>query len=432
MDELEEIDIKHPSERRDSRRNDAKIEDHLEKGSEILVQVTKEPIGKKGPRVTGQISLPGRFLVFMPGLHRMGVSRKIEERSERIRLKELMSELKPKAGGLIVRTAGEGKGKNQFEMDLKYLARLWRRVDRKRARVDAPSLVHQEMGLATSLARDVFVEEVSRLVIDSKQGYKQVVSYLKSVAPELSSRVHYYDGSEPLFDVNGIEREIEKAMDRRIRLKRGGYIVIDHTEALVSIDVNTGRYTGRRDQEETILRTNLEAAREVARQLRLRDIGGIIVIDFIDMENDSNKKAVVEELRSRLRTDRSRTKTFRVSELGLVEMTRQRVRPSLLDYFSQNCPTCMGLGKVLSFESIYMRFERAVRRLANSKRERNWEIRMSPELAVYMLEEQGARLAQLEKAMRLRLDIRDDPRLRREEILFRSHRGDKVVEEIRA
>jgi len=432
MDELEEVDFHQSHERRGAHRNETKIEDHLKKGSEIIVQVTKEPIGKKGPRVTGQISLPGRFLVFMPGLQRIGVSRKIEDRNERGRLKSLMNELKPKEGGLIVRTVGEGKGKKQFEMDVKYLTRLWKRIERKSKRVAAPALLHHEMGLATSLARDVFVEDVTRMLIDSKKGYRQVKSYLRSVAPELSSRVHYYDGKEPLFDVHGIEKEIEKAMDRRIHLKRGGYITIDHTEALVAIDVNTGRYTGKRNQEETILKTNLEAAREVARQLRLRDIGGIIVIDFIDMENEANKRAVVEELRGCLRTDRSRTKTFRVSELGLVEMTRQRVRPSLLDYFSQNCPTCQGLGKVLSFHSIYMKFERALRRIAATKQGRVWEVRLSPEFAFYMLEEHSERLARLEKNLRLKLDIKDDPRLKREEILLRSLRRGKPVEEIRA
>ena len=410
---------------RRSRRVLPKIEDHLEKNQEILVQVTKESIGTKGPRVTQQLSLPGRFSVFMPGVEHVGVSRKIEDRSERSRLKGIISELKPENGGIIVRTAGEGKNERDFQSDVNYLSRLWERLAKKAEAVGAPALVHRELDLTTGLIRDLFTEDVDEVVLDDKDVHRDVLNYLKSISPELRQRVRLYRGREPIFDYFGIEAQIEKAFDRRVWLKRGGYIVIDHTEALVSIDINTGRFTGKKDQEETIFKTNMEAAREIARQLRLRDLGGIIVIDFIDMENEANRKAVIEELRGHLRRDRSRTKAFAVSELGLVEMTRQRERPSLLHYYSQDCSTCSGLGKVLSEESVLVRLERLLRRVVAKGGERTWIVRVSPEIALFILEANGARLSELEKRYRLQLELKDDPALGPEEIRLISARTRK-------
>ena len=410
---------------RRSRRVLPKIEDHLEKNQEILVQVTKESIGTKGPRVTQQLSLPGRFSVFMPGVEHVGVSRKIEDRSERSRLKGIISDLKPDAGGIIVRTAGEGKSEREFQSDVRYLSRLWDRVARKADGLPAPSLVHRELDLTTGLIRDLFTEDVDEVVIDDREVHRDVLNYLKAISPELRQRVRLYRGREPIFDYFGIETQIEKAFERRVWLKKGGYIVIDHTEALVSIDINTGRFTGKKDQEETIFKTNMEAAREIARQLRLRDLGGIIVIDFIDMENEANRKAVLEELRTHLRRDRSRTKAFAVSELGLVEMTRQRERPSLLHYYSKDCAMCSGLGKVLSHESVLVRLERLLRRIVAKGGERSWIVRVAPEIALFILEENGARLSELEKRYRLQLELKDDPALGPEEIRLLSARTRK-------
>jgi ribonuclease G len=399
------------------------IEQMLSKGDEILVQVTKEPIGTKGPRVTTQISLPGRYLVLMPEADIVGVSRKIEDRDERHRLKEEVAPLKPQGLGLIVRTAGEGMERRHFAADIKFLNRLWKSLRKRSEKARSPSLIHKDMEIITRLVRDIFTEDVTSVVVDSKKEFKEIMSYLRSFGPELRSRVHLYREDTPIFDAYEIEKETEKILNRIVPLKKGGFISIDHTEALVAIDVNTGRYRGARDQEETALKTNLNAAREIARQLRLRDLGGIIVIDFIDMELEENRQKVIDELRADLRRDRSRTKTLRVSEMGLVEMTRQRVRPSLGQLLSETCPICGGSGRTLSLESIEMRLERALRRLRGRSSEKHVELYLNPELAFQMLSESARRIIRLEKRFRMEIDVKDDPSLRREEFVARSLRN---------
>ncbi|MGD8395790.1 MAG: Rne/Rng family ribonuclease, partial [Candidatus Eiseniibacteriota bacterium] len=280
-----------------------RIEEHLKVGQEILVQVTKEPIGTKGPRITQQISLPGRYLVYMPFLEHLGISRRIADRDERVRLRDILQKIRPRQGGIIVRTVGEGRDARHFKADTAFLGKMWKDIQSRSKRLKAPALLHQEMALTTGMIRDLFTEEVDRLIIDSKREHKAILSYLRSYAPELRGRVELFEDEVPIFDKFGIEAEIEKTFERKIWLKRGGYIIIDHTEAMVCIDVNTGRYIGKTSQEETILRTNLSAAREVARQVRLRDIGGIIVTDFIDMEELANRRAVLDELRNHLKRD---------------------------------------------------------------------------------------------------------------------------------
>jgi ribonuclease G len=395
---------------------DIEIQDVLEKGQEMLVQIVKEAIGTKGPKVSGRISLPGRYLVLMPGMDHVGVSRKIGDREERYRLKRVLRELKPRNAGLICRTAAEGRGEKEFSQDVNFLVGMWKEIEDKSASMAAPALVHQEISLVTGLIRDLFTEDVDRVVIDSKEIYRQILNYLKSFAPDLKSRVKLFKGDGPIFDEYGIDAEIERAMQRKVWLKKGGYIVIDHTEALVSIDVNTGRFTGKKNQEETILKTNLEAAREIARQLRLRDMGGIIIIDFIDMEQESSKKQVYDAFRQGLRGDRARTKVYPISDLGIVEMTRQRERPSLYHYFTQDCPTCEGSGKILSLNSTAMALERCLQRIHARAGEKQVQIRVHPVAATFLLDDRAARLAELERNWKMRLDIREDPRLRRDEL----------------
>ena len=390
-----------------------KIEDVLKKGQEVLVQITKESIGTKGPRVTAQISLPGRFCVLMPGVDHVGVSRRIEERAERQRIKAIITDQRPEGVGLIARTAGEGKADADFAADIKHLHKLWLKIERKAASVRAPSLVHRELEMTASLIRDLFTEDVEEVYIDDKEAHGEIQAYLKAVSPELRDRVILYKGREPIFDAFAIEPQIEKTFERKVWFKKGGYICIDHTEALVSIDVNTGRFTGKKSQEETIFRTNMEAAKEVPRQLRLRDIGGIIVVDFIDMESEANKKSVLEELRKELRKDRARTKAFAVSELGLIEMTRQRERSSLLHYYTEDCPHCDGLGKVPSPETMLVKLERAMRRVAVMGSEKKITVRVAPEVALFFVEQEGRRFAELEKRFRLRVELKDDPQLKR-------------------
>ncbi|MGI9181299.1 MAG: Rne/Rng family ribonuclease [Longimicrobiaceae bacterium] len=386
------------------------IQDLVRKGEELLVQVSKEPIGTKGPRVTAQISLPGRFLVYMPGSDHVGVSRKIEDREERARLRALAQEILPKgAGGIIVRTVGEELTRETFERELKSLLATWKQIKARSARSRAPAAIHREAKLTKGIIRDLFSVKVDSLTIDNRAVYNEVRQYLESVDPSLLERVHLHDDPRPLFDLFEIEGEIQEAFRRKVGLPSGGYIIIEPTEALVSIDVNTGRYTGKRDPEKTVLKTNIDAAREIARQLRLRDVGGIIVCDFIDMESKQNRERVLQELRTHLSRDRARTKAFQVSELGLIEMTRQRVRPSL--YFSQtaSCPCCAGSGRIFTPETVVRRIERAVRRVSVEGKEKTLVVRVHPEVALYILEEEGGLLRRLEKETGLQLNLRDDP-----------------------
>jgi ribonuclease G len=435
MSELEDMsDLDGNGDRRRRRAPVPKIEDCLKKGQEILVQVTKESIGTKGPRVTQQVSLPGRFCVLMPGVEHVGVSRRIEDRAERQRIKAIISDQRPQGVGVIARTVGEGKGDVEFAADVKQLTRLWQKIERKSKAARAPSLVHAELEMTAGLIRDLFTEDIEEVIVDDKQAFKEIQDYLKSVSPELHDRVKHYQGREPIFDAYGIEPEIEKTFERKVWLKKGGYICIDHAEALVAIDVNTGRFTGKKNQEETIFRTNLEAAREIPRQLRLRDIGGIIVIDFIDMEIEANRRALFDELRKHLRQDRARTKAFAVSELGLVEMTRQRERSSLLHYYTQDCPTCGGLGKVPSFETMLVRLERVMRRVSASGGHRRITVKVAPDVALHLVEQEARRFGELERRFKLVVDLKDDPQLKQGEMqVFSAKKQDitkKVVEAV--
>lgn len=392
------------------------IQDQVKKGDRLLVQVTKEPIGTKGPRVTTQISLPGRFLVFMPFSNHIGVSRKIEEREERARLRALAKEIVPEnEGGVIIRTVGEELTREVFEREFKTLHGTWKKIQRRAKGARPPALIHREAKLTSGIIRDLFTEKVDALVIDSKEVYNEVKQYLMGVDPELMNRVHLYAEPRPLFDKYGIEEAIHEAFQRRVDLPSGGYIIIEPTEALVSIDVNTGRYTGKKDPEQTILKTNLDAARQIARQLRLRDVGGIIVCDFIDMESRANQDRVMQELRTYLNRDRARTRAFQISELGLVEMTRQRVRPSLYHTLTEPCSHCGGSGRVFTPETVVRRIERAIRRAGTEGAEKEILIRVHPQVALHILEDEPTFLRRMEKTWRVALDIRDDPLMRQDE-----------------
>jgi ribonuclease G len=403
--------------RRNKRRADAPaIQDVLKKGQDIIVQVTKEAISTKGPRVTAQVSLAGRFLVYMPHASRVGVSRKIGERAERQRLRELVEGVLPeKSGGVIVRTVGEDVTKETFERELQTLISTWKRIKRKTTFVRAPSLLHRETSLTRGIVRDIFSTKVENVQVDSKQVFNEICEYLKGVAPELAERVKLYEGNVSLFDKAKIETEIRDLFKRRCDLPSGGYLIVEPTEALVSIDVNSGRFTGKKDPEKTILKINLEAAREVARQLRLRDVGGIIVCDFIDMETKGNRDRVLQELRTHLGRDRARTRAFAVSDLGLIEMTRQRVRQSHLQSMTEPCPTCHGTGRVFTPETIVRRIERAVKRMAVEGKRESLLVKLHPEVALHLLEEEKDFLKKLEKVAGFPLELRDDPMLRPDE-----------------
>jgi ribonuclease G len=392
------------------------IQDVLKRGKEIIVQVSKEPISTKGPRVTAQVSLAGRFLVFMPFASRVGISRKIGDRAERARLREQMKGVLPdKSGGVIVRTVGEDVTKETFQRDLDSLIGTWKKIKRKTHFVRAPSLIHRETSLARGLMRDVFSTKVEKLTVDSKQMYNEIIEYLNGVAPELIERVYLYEDKTPLFDKANIEQELRDLFKRRCDLPSGGYLIIEPTEALVSVDVNSGRYTGKKDPEKTILKTNVEAARELARQIRLRDMGGIIVADFIDMETKANRDRVLQELRTHLSRDRARTKAFQVSELGLIEMTRQRVRQSHLQSMTDACPTCHGTGRVFTAETVTRRIERSIRRAALEGKKDPLVVRVHPDVALYVLENEKDLIKKLESASSFSLELRDDPLMKPDE-----------------
>jgi ribonuclease G len=334
-----------------------KITQMLKPGQEVMVQVSKDPMGSKGARLTGQLSLAGRYLVYVPGGSGVGVSRRLPP-DERDRLRELCKSLTAKNAGLIVRTVAEGKNVDELKNDLRFLSRLWSRLKAKADKVKAPGLVYQEADVSLQVSRDLYNESFSQVLVDDPKRLKELVGYLEKVAPELATRVKPYEGEQALFRAHGIEEQIARALERRVPLPSGGNLVIDHTEALTVIDVNTGRFTGGKGLEDTITRNNLEAAREVVRQLRLRDIGGIIIIDFIDMEYARNREAVLAKLQAELETDRTKTYVVEISPLGLVEMTRQNITDGARGILTQTCPACEGKARILSPETMAITIER--------------------------------------------------------------------------
>jgi ribonuclease G len=415
-DDESDDDEEQESSPRGRRAKAPQIQDVLKRGQEIIVQVSKEPISTKGPRVTAQVSLAGRFVVYMPFASRVGVSRKIGERAERQRLREqVQAVLPPDSGGVIVRTVGEDVTQETFKREITTLIQQWKKIKRKSHFQHAPALVHRETSLTRGLIRDLFSTKIDMLQVDSKQVYNEINEYLKGIAPELTERVKLYEDTVPIFDKADIEPEIRDLFKRRCDLPSGGYLIIEQTEALVSVDVNSGRYTGKKDPEKTIFKTNTEAARELARQLRLRDIGGIIVCDFIDMETKANRDKVLQELRTNLSRDRARTKAFAVSELGLIEMTRQRVRASHYQNMTEFCTVCSGTGRVFTPESTMRRFERSVRRMASDGKKDSLIVKVHPEVALYVLEHEHDLIHKLEKSVGFSLDVRDDPLLKPDE-----------------
>src|SRR5262245_17663058 len=362
------------------------IEGLLSRGQDVLVQVSKESLGTKGARVTSFVSLPGRSIVYMPQARHVGVSRRIHDEAERERPRNIVKALPPPPGGFIVRTVAEGKGEEDLVADIQFLGRLWGQIQDRFETARAPSVLHEEMDLTFRVVRDLFSPEVDEFVVDDQGAYEKCLQFASSLVPQLAPRVRRWGKDGPIFEVTGIEKEIDKALRRRVWLKSGGYIVIDHTEALVAIDVNTGKYVGKRDFEETVLKINLEAVTEVVRQIRLRDLGGIIIIDFIDMERPDHREQVCKALMKALADDNARTHVLDISNLGLVEMTRKRVRQSLRSLFCQPCPTCKGSGVVRSDATLAAEIFRKVQAMAREADGNGHEIaiRVHPEMARYL------------------------------------------------
>lgn len=394
-------------------KHELQIDELLHEGQEILVQVSKDPIGSKGARVTSYITMPGRHLVLMPNLEHVGISRRIGDEQERARLKAIVEAIKPKGVGLIVRTASESASQEDLQKDYEFLAQLWRSIIKKNERAGAPSLIHNDLDLVLRSVRDLVNAHVDEMVIDSKDAYQNVREFAKNYFPKLLDKIAMYDEEEPIFDHYGIEVDISRALGRKIWLKSGGYIVIDQTEAMTVIDVNTGKYVGKQDLEDTILRTNLEAVKEIAYQIRLRNLGGIIIIDFIDMEKSENKQKVFSAQLEAMKKDKTRSTISQITELGLIQMTRKRVRESLMRTVLEPCPYCEGKGFVKSSTSLCYEIFRKAEKMARHGLKR-LVITSNPNVAELLLDEERQRLEYIENTYGMKIIVNENPNLHQE------------------
>jgi ribonuclease G len=393
------------------------IEERLREGQDVVVQVVKEPLGTKGARITSHVSLPGRYLVFMPTVEHVGVSRKITEDEERRRLKGILRELRQQrgGGGLIARTVSLGRTREELERDAQYLTRTWDEVRARGCRERPPALLHREPSLVQRLLRDLLSDDMASVRLDSQKEHQRAAELVAQLSPELLPRVRLHHGGLGIFEEFGVAAEIERALKPKVWLESGGYIVINQTEALVAIDVNTGRYTGKKTLEETILKTNLEAVTEIVRQIRLRDLGGIVVIDFIDMEERKSRQKVMSALEQELRRDRSPSKMLSVHEFGLAILTRKRVRQSLERTLCQTCPYCTGSGMIKSVATVCAEIYDEVRKLADDLRGQPLLLRVNPEVARALDGEEGSLLRQLGELVGEQIVVQGDPLLHQEQ-----------------
>lgn len=399
---------------------DISIDDVLEVGQDILVQVIKEPVGTKGARVSTNITLPGRYLVLMPMVDYIGISRKIKNEGERGRLRSLVNEIRPDNMGIIIRTVAEGEGIRELATDMGYLTKLWDSILKKQRKVKTPKLIYKEMNLLARIVRDVFSPDVDKFYINCKETYDKLLELVSIISPSLQKRLVYYNRARDMFEYLGIESDVKKALCRKVWLKSGGYIVIDHTEALTAIDVNTGKFVGSIDLEDTVFKTNLEAAREIARQLRLRDIGGIIIIDFIDMDSKEHEEMVMKALEEQLKYDRTKTSIMGITNLGLVEMTRKKMRYSLNETLEKECPCCEGKGRILSEETMAKKVERELVKIFETKKEEAALVELNPTVAAVVIGTGGNRLIQLEKLLNKHLFIKGREELHPEQIKIKA------------
>ena len=396
--------------RRKSLKERLPIQNCLHKGQQLVVQVTKGGIKTKGPTLSTYLSLPGKYLVMMPWMRKHGVSHKIEDDQERTRLRNILEDSKPPKGqGFIIRTAGQGCSKKDIQNDLRYLGRLWGAIKKRIENEKASAELYQESDLVTRTLRDVFNSKISRIICDSESVARKIRDFLLIATPRLKGRVTYYDGKVPLFHKYKIEDEITKVQSRTVQLKGGGSIVIEQTEALVAIDVNSGRSRRQQSAEQTAYQTNIEAATEIARQLRLRDLGGLIICDFIDMRTEKHRREVEKVFRSAVKADRARSRILRISKFGIVEMTRQRMRPSLQSATYLACPNCAGTGFVKSHESLAIEIIRLLNLSAAKPQIKRIELSVSPEVADYLQNEKRTVIIQIEQFSEKRIVIHSDP-----------------------
>lgn len=387
-------------------RADKYIENLLKDGNEILVQVEKEAMGTKGARVTSHVSIPGRYLVYMPTVDHVGISRRIGDKEERDRLRRILGKLKRGKGGFIVRTASTGTTEKEISADVEYLTKMWREIESKAQGMKAPALVHADLDVISRVVRDLFTPDIERVVVDSKEAYDRICSFVTKFIPKGKNLVELYEGTEPIFDAFGIEIEITRALGEKVWLKSGGYIIIEKTEALTTIDVNTGRFVGRRNVADTILKTNLEAVKEIVYQIRLRGIGGIIVLDFIDMVRSEHRAKVYNALKDALKDDKARTTISKISELGLVEMTRKRIREDLRHQLTNTCLYCEGKGYLKSPSTICYEIFREICREISEYRGSQIMVCCHPSVASALYDEERAQLEFLEARFKKRIQIK--------------------------
>jgi ribonuclease G len=390
------------------------IDELLREGQELVVQVIKDTIANKGVRITTHVTLPGRTLVYMPTIDHIGISRRIENEEERSRLKVILEAFHKGPGGYIVRTAGEGRSAEDFNADRRYLIKLWEQIRRKGERSGAPALLHRDIDLTLRAARDVFGSDFASLLVDDDEDYQRIVEFLDQVQPALASKVKLYVKSRPLFEEYGIDGEIENALKSKVWLKSGGYIVINQTEALVAIDVNTGKFVGNKRLEETVMKTNLEAVQEIVRQIRLRDLGGLLVVDFIDMEEEGNRNILVEALETELKKDRSKNRMLPVSEFGLVEITRKRQRQSLERALTMPCPYCSGVGRIKSVPTIIFEIRREMLRRVQAEEGHALLLRVHPEIHRYLATEEKRLIEEVEERIGIPIRVQADEHLHHE------------------
>jgi len=395
-----------------------RIEDVLKVGQKVIVQVVKEPLGNKGPRLTTQFSIPARYLVMMPGESKIGISRRVESRSERERIRGIFRSLEiPKGVGFIVRTNAEGKSDADFTRDIRYLIRLWKKIHGMISAKKAPVMIHQELGLVERVVRDYVNEETTKVVVDHPEIFKKLKRFTSVYMPGQDLNIEFAKEKGSLFERHGLEKEIERTFQKNVHLKSGGSIVIEQTESLVAIDVNTGKFTGNnRGLEETVYKNNVEAAQEIARQLRLRDVGGIIVIDFIDMEQGQHRRNLFNIFKEAVSKDRAKTHLVQVSELGLIQMTRQRMRPSLESAVYDTCPYCEGKGNIKSTATMSIQVIRELRKSLKDSRDRIVNAYVHPDVAERLLQQEKKALRYLEKSTGSRISIYSEPTAHREDI----------------
>ena len=387
------------------RASSRKIEDLLKANQQVLVQIVKDPIGLKGARVTGYLSLPGRYCVFMPAVDHVGVSRRISSDKERKRLRKIVNDIRTKGTGFIVRTAADGASDQEVRDDVQFLLRLWSEIGRRERSMKGAGLVYADLDLVLRTVRDLLREDTKAIVIDDYEQYERARKFTRAFLPSAVERIKHYEGRQPIFDHYGIEAQLRTALGRRVQLESGGSLVIDQGEALTAIDVNTGSFVGKSDLEATVTANNLEACREVARQLRLRNIGGIIVIDFVDMDKEGNRRKVWDELHKALASDRSRCNVTKISELGLVEMTRKRTRESLSQLLTEACPTCEGAGVVKSTATVANEVLREIRRVGNVVEAESIDVECAPKVATMLQKFEREYLDHLEKKFHKKVSI---------------------------